>query len=229
MKVAIMQPYFLPYIGYWQLIKAVDKYVIYDDVNYIKRGWINRNNILMGGEKKLFTITLNGSSQNKLINEIEISDDFRKFMKTIQQHYIRAPYYGDILPLIEKIVSFETRCLSVFITNSIKSILSYLSVDTEILISSQLVKDCSLNGKDKIINICKNLGADSYYNAIGGQEMYNKDECANHGIDLRFLKTKIVSYKQFKNEFVPSLSILDVLMFNSVGEINIMLDSFELI
>jgi len=224
-----MQPYFLPYIGYWQLIKAVDKYVIYDDVNYIKRGWINRNNILMGGEKKLFTITLNGSSQNKLINEIEISDDFRKFMKTIQQHYIRAPYYGDILPLIEKIVSFETRCLSVFITNSIKSILSYLSVDTEILISSQLVKDCSLNGKDKIINICKNLGADSYYNAIGGQEMYNKDECANHGIDLRFLKTKIVSYKQFKNEFVPSLSILDVLMFNSVGEINIMLDSFELI
>ena len=229
MKVAIMQPYFLPYIGYWQLIKAVDKYVIYDDVNYIKRGWINRNNILMGGGKKFFTITLNGSSQNKLINEIEISDDFRKFMKTIQQHYIRAPYYGDILPLIEKIVSFETRCLSVFITNSIKSILSYLSVDTEILISSQLVKDCSLNGKDKIINICKNLGADSYYNAIGGQEMYNKDECANHGIDLRFLKTKIVSYKQFKNEFVPSLSILDVLMFNSVGEINIMLDSFELI
>lgn len=229
MNVAIMQPYFLPYIGYWQLIKAVDKYVIYDDVNYIKRGWINRNNILIGGTKKLFTITLNGSSQYKLINEIEISDDFRKFMKTIQQHYIRAPYYGDILPLIEKIVSFETRCLSVFITNSIMSILSYLSVDTEILISSQLVKDCSLKGKDKIINICKNLGADSYYNAIGGQEMYNKDECANHGIDLRFLKTKIVSYKQFKNEFVPSLSILDVLMFNSVGEINIMLDSFELI
>ena len=84
MKLGIMQPYFMPYIGYFQLIKAVDKYVVYDDVNYIKGGWVNRNNILVNGEKKMFTITLKGASAYKHFNEIEIGDDFRKFMKTLE-------------------------------------------------------------------------------------------------------------------------------------------------
>jgi len=229
MKLGIMQPYFLPYIGYFQLIKAVDKYVIYDDVNYIKGGWINRNNLLISGEKKLFTITLKGASPNKFINEIEIGDDFRKFLKTVQTNYIKAPYYNNIIDLVEKIILFEDKCLSEFIANSIKEILIYLHIDTPIFISSQLSKDCSLKGKDKVINICKYLGSDTYINAIGGQELYDKNEFASHGIDLKFLKTEIVPYKQLKNEFTPYLSILDVLMFNSIEEINDMLDKFDLL
>jgi len=229
MKLGIMQPYFLPYIGYFQTIKAVDKYVIYDDVNYIKGGWINRNNILINHEKKMFTVILKGASPNKLINEVEVGDDFRKFSKTIQSNYSKSPYFNDVFPLLEDIITFEDRCLSVFLANSIKKILLYLNVDTEILISSQLSKDCSLKGKDKVINICQNLNANEYYNAIGGQELYDKEEFASQGIKLNFLKTEIVPYDQQGSEFVPYLSILDILMFNSVEDINFMLDSFELI
>lgn len=229
MKLGIMQPYFMPYIGYFQLMKAVDKYVIYDDVNYIKRGWINRNNILENGEKKLFTISLHKASQNKLINEIEIEDDFQKFLKTIQMNYRKAPYYSEIISLIERIVSFPDKNLARFLTNSFREILSYLSIDTELLVSSRLQKDCSLKGSDKILHICKLLGADTYYNAIGGQELYDKEEFAKNGIQLHFLQTAPISYPQFNQEFVPYLSIIDVLMFNSPEKVNKLLDEYTLI
>ncbi|WP_321438074.1 WbqC family protein [uncultured Bacteroides sp.] len=229
MKLGAMQPYFLPYIGYFQLIKAVDKYVICDDVNYIKNGWINRNNILVNHEKKLFTIKLKKSSQNKLINEIEIEDDFRSWLKTIQVNYAKAPYFRDVVSLLENMVSYENRSLSDFIINSLKEILSYLHIDTPLLISSQLKKNCSFKGKDKVINMCDILGADVYINAIGGQKLYDKEEFASHGIDLRFINSEIVPYKQLKNEFIPCMSILDVMMFNSVEEVNSMLDKYKLI
>ena len=103
MTIGIMQPYFMPYIGYWQLLASVDIYVIYDDVNYIKKGWINRNNILVNNDKQLFTISLNGASQNKLINEITIADDFTKLRKTITMAYHKAPYYNNIMNLLDDI------------------------------------------------------------------------------------------------------------------------------
>lgn len=224
-----MQPYFLPYIGYFQLIKAVDQYVICDDLNYIKNGWINRNNILIDQRKKTCTIALKKKSQNKLINQIEIMDDFQKCVKIIKLNYAKAPYFENVFDLFERIVSYENRCLSDFLINSIKEVLSYLHIDTPILLSSRLEKDCSLKGKDKVINICQNLGADVYINAIGGLNLYDKAEFASHGIDLKFVKTRIEPYQQFKNEFIPCLSILDIMMFNSVEEVNRMLDKFELI
>ncbi len=229
MKIGIMQPYFLPYVGYFQLIKAVDKYIIYDDVNFITRGYINRNNMLVNSERKLFTIKLKGASHNKLINEIEVGDDFRKFLKTVQYNYFKAPFYKDVFPVIQQITQFEDKCLSQFIANSIKEICCYLDIDTSILMSSELSKDCSLKGKDKIINICKCLGAYMYINSIGGKELYDKDEFAFHGIDLKFLNTEIIPYQQFRNEFISNLSILDVLMFNPVKKVNEMLTNFDLI
>jgi hypothetical protein len=229
MKLGIMQPYFMPYIGYFQLMKAVDKYVVYDDVNFIKGGWINRNNILVNGEKKLFSIILKGASPNKLINEIEIGDDFKKLTKTLELNYVKAPYFKDIILLLERIFSFEDKQLSNFVANSFREILSYLNIDTEIIISSSLNKNCSLKGKNKVIHICKLLNADRYLNAIGGQELYSKDEFAENDIELSFLQTEIKSYQQFNNEFIPYLSIIDVLMFNSIEEVNLMLDNYTLI
>lgn len=229
MKLGIMQPYLFPYIGYFQLINAVDKYVIYDDVNYIKGGWINRNNILINGEKKLFTVKLKSASPNKLINEIEIADDFSKFMKTVELNYKKAPYYVDVNGLLSKIISFEVKCLSEFLANSIKEIISFLNIETELIISSQIPKNVSLKGQDKVIDICKKLKADTYLNAIGGQELYDKEEFAAKGIVLKFLRPDIVPYQQFRDIFVPSLSILDILMFNSVKEISRMLDKYELV
>lgn len=229
MKTGIMQPYFLPYIGYFQLIKAVDRYVIYDDVNYIKGGWINRNNILINGERKLFTLTLKEPSPNKLINQIEIGDNFKKFLKTIQLNYCKAPFYNDVMHLLEKIILYDDKQLANFIANSIKEICQYLKIDTEILISSQINKDYSLKNQAKVINICKSLEAVTYVNAIGGQKLYDAEEFEKHGICLKFLKTGDINYQQFSKDYVPYLSILDVLMFNSVDDVNDMLNNFELI
>lgn len=229
MKLAIMQPYFLPYIGYFQLINAVETFVVYDDVNYIKGGWINRNNILIDHEKKLFTIQLKNASPNLFINEIQIIDDFRKFIKTIQLNYKKAPHFEEVYLLLENIISFSNRNLSEFIVNSLKVILNYLDIETNLLISSQLDKNKMLKGKDKIIEICKLLDAKTYLNPIGGQKLYNKDEFSSNGINLLFLESQDIPYKQFNNSFIPALSIVDVLMFNSPNDINKMLANIELI
>lgn len=229
MKLGIMQPYFMPYIGYFQLMRIVDKYIVYDDVNYIKGGWVNRNNILVNGEKKMFTVTLRGASPNKLFNEIEIGDDFKKLMKTLQMNYSKALHFEPTMSLMEKIISFPNKQVALFIANSFKEILSYLSIDTEILISSDLPKDCSLKGKDKVLHICNLMKADTYYNAIGGQELYDKKEFQERGISLNFVETVITPYPQLHvQEFVSGLSMIDVLMNNSKQEINALLNSYRL-
>lgn len=229
MKLGIMQPYFMPYIGYFQLMKAVDKYVVYDDVNYIKGGWANRNHILINGEKEMFTVTLQKASQNKLFNEIVIGDDFKKLMKTLQMNYSRAINFDQTMALMERIISFPNKQLAVFIANSFREILSYLSVETEILMSSEIPKDNSLRGKDKIIQICEILGADTYYNAVGGKNLYDQEEFREHGITLNFVDSLPQVYSQLHTrEFVSGLSMVDVLMNNTKDEVNRLLDSFQL-
>ena len=225
----MMQPDFMPYIGYFQLMKAVDKYVVYDDVNYIKGGWANRNHILINGEKEMFTVTLQKASQNKLFNEIVIGDDFKKLMKTLQMNYSRAINFDQTMVLMERIISFPNKQLAVFIANSFREILSYLSVETEILMSSEIPKDNSLRGKDKIIQICEILGADTYYNAVGGKNLYDQEEFREHGITLNFVDSLPQVYSQLHTrEFVSGLSMVDVLMNNTKDEVNRLLDSFQL-
>lgn len=229
MKLGIMQPYFLPYLGYWQLMNAVDTYVVYDDVAYIKGGWINRNNFLVQGNAKLFTFSLDGASSYKLINEISVKDDFANFRKLLHFNYAKAPFFNECMELTERIISYDKSSLGMFLFNSIKVIADYLDFDTKIVLSSEIKKDNSLKGKDKVVHICKLLGADEYYNAIGGQELYEKDEFAKNGIKLWFVKSNITPYKQLKNDFVPGLSIMDILMFNSKEQIKDMLADFELV
>jgi len=230
MKLGIMQPYFLPYIGYFQLIKEVDKYVIYDDVNFIKGGWINRNSLLLSGKIFLFTLILLKASPNKLINEIYVSNNISKLLKTIHSAYQKAPYFSSVFPMIKQILEYEDKNLARYITHSLIQIADYLGFNTEFLYSSDIKeKDCSLKGQGKVINICTIMGATQYINAIGGMELYDKSEFEKTKIDLYFLKTKPIQYQQFKKPFIPNLSILDVLMFNSVEEIDKMLDEYELL
>lgn len=232
MKLGIMQPYFLPYIGYWQLMNAVDKYVIYDDVNFIKGGWINRNRILMNGQAKMINLKMNGASPNKLINEVEVAGDViynKKLLKTIENCYKKAPYCADVYPIIENIVNQDDKNLARYLEFIIKQICEYLSIKTELVISSSLNKNNELRGQDKVIEICKVLGANEYYNAIGGQELYSNEEFVSHGIKLSFLKTEVEEYKQYKNEFVSNLSIIDVMMFNSIEDIKKMFNQFQLL
>lgn len=232
MKVGIMQPYFFPYIGYWQLLNAVDRYVIYDDVNFIKGGWINRNRILINSEAKLFNIQMQGASPNKLISEIRVSDNIvwkKKLLKTIENAYKKAPFYNNIFPIIEEIINYDEINLAKYLANSIKKVCKYLDIETELIISSTLNKDNNLRAQDKVIAICKELEATEYYNAIGGQELYSYEDFKNEGIKLSFLKTNEIKYEQFKDEFVSNLSILDVLMFNSVTDVRNFLNQYKLI
>ena len=229
MKLGIMQPYFMPYIGYWQLMAAVDTYVVYDDVNYIKGGWVSRNNILLNGQKHMFSITLNGASPNKLFNEITIKDDFKKFSRLIESAYRRAPYYTEVCALMDKIYNCEDKSLGAFMMNSFQVMLDYLEINTKLVLSSTIEKDNSLRGKEKVKHICHLLGADTYYNAIGGQELYDKEDFKTDGIDLNFIHTNLAPYVQFANEFVPGLSIIDVLMCNSVETIKKLLKDYSFV
>lgn len=219
----------MPYIGYWQLIAAVDTYVVYDDVNFIKRGWINRNNILLNGEKKLFSIALHDVSQNKLINEISIADDFYKLRKTIAMSYSRAPFYAPTMELLDTIFQFPKDNIALFIDNSIRLVCDYLDIHTNILLSSHIKKNNALRGQDKIISLCKLLNADTYVNAIGGMELYDKQIFEHNNIRLWFLQPEIESYRQFKYDFVPGLSIIDILMFCPIKQIRSMLQNYSLV
>jgi hypothetical protein len=232
MKLAIMQPYLFPYIGYFQLINAVDKFVILDDVNYINRGWINRNRILVNGKSKMFTVPLKASSQNKRINEIEILHDPKwkgKLIKTIHYNYKKSPYYCDIFPVIEAIILHNESNLSRFILHSIKTINEYLRIPTIIVPSS--IKYCTeqLNAERRIIEICMQEKTQIYINPINGAKLYSKQLFEDHNIQLFFIKSYDIDYNQLSNDFIPWLSIIDVMMFNSPEIIKEMLGKFELV
>ena len=227
MTIAIMQPYFLPYIGYFQLINAVDKFIFYDDVNFIKNGWINRNRILINGEAKYITIQLKEASSFKQIKEIEFTDNRRKILRSIEQAYAKAPYAKSIMPLINSILTFDSNHISNLAINSVKSICNYLEINTTFELSSLDYKSTkTLERTERIKELCKLNNADTYINVIGGQELYAKQDFATENITLKFLKSNSVTYKQLNEEYIPWLSIVDVLMFNSKEDISNMLNDF---
>lgn len=231
-KVAIMQPYFLPYIGYFQLINSVDKFILYDDVSFINKGWINRNNILVDNKANLFTIPLKDASQNKLINEIEIIQDGKwqnKLLKTFEQSYKKAPNFVSFFPILQEIINYTEGNISTYINNSIQLICNYLNINTLIVPSSQVFHNSELKAQARIIDICKITKANQYINPIGGTELYNKNDFNNSNIQLNFIKTKSIIYKQFTNDFVPFLSIIDLIMFVDKSEIKSYLNEFELV
>ncbi len=232
MKVGIMQPYFFPYIGYWQLMNLVDLYVIYDDVNYIKGGWINRNRILSNGTDIYINLPIIGASPNKLINEVKVNINekmINKVLNTIKGCYSKAPYFNEIYPLIEKIMVNKEENIALFLKYSFEVICDYLEINTKFILSSNLQKNSELKGQDKVIHICKVLNSDEYYNAIGGKELYSKEIFDSNNLKLYFIETKIKEYKQLKNNFIPGLSIIDILMFNSKNECKKMLNEYSII
>ncbi len=229
MTLAIMQPYLFPYIGYWQLINTVDVFVIYDDVNFIKRGYINRNYIVVNNKAKIFTLELIKASQNKLINEIELGSNKKKLIELIKQNYSKAPYFDKVFPIVHNILDNKENNLARFIGYSLEKISIYLDIETKFIYSSNIDKDNSLKAQNKIIDICKILETKQYINAIGGQELYDKEIFEQEKIELKFLDTELIKYKQFNDEFIPYLSIIDIMMFNSKDEIKIMLERYSLV
>ena len=232
MKLAIMQPYFLPYIGYFQLIAAADQFIVYDNIKYTKKGWINRNRLLTNGSDTVFTLPLKKGSDSLNVNERVISTDFdcNKLLNQFIGAYMRAPYFDQTFPLLGRILNYEERNLFYYIHHSIVEICIHLGITTTIRISSQIEIDHNLKGQDKVIALCNSTGADSYINSIGGLSLYSRDAFQENNIDLKFLQSKYPSYIQFDEEFVPWLSIIDILMFNPLSDLKACLaNSFELI
>ena len=224
-----MQPYFFPYLGYWQLLSVADTFVIYDDVNFIKQGYINRNSILVGNEAQKITLEVIGASSNRLINEVQVGNNTKKLLKGIDQAYKKAPEYEKVFPLIQSVLENQEKNLAKFLGNLIQKISTYLDIDVKILYSSEIEKNSNLKAQDKVLDICQRLGASHYVNAIGGQELYSKEAFKANNIEFNFLQAELTAYKQFKNEFVPYLSIIDILMFNSKKDVLSMLNKYKLI
>lgn len=234
MKIAIMQPYFCPYIGYWQLINAVDIFVLYDNIQFEKQGWMRRNRILVNGQEKLFTIPIMKDSDYLDVRERRLSDDYlveaEKILRMISASYKKAPFYETAYPVIEQcFLNRESKNLFEYIYQSIKKICSYLGIETKIIISSQIEMNHDLKNKYRVMEICHKLQADSYINPSGGVDLYSKEEFSEQGIKLQFLKAKLSSYQQFSKEFVPALSIIDLMMFLSKEELQKQLLEYDLL
>lgn len=228
-KVAIMQPYLFPYIGYFQLINAVDEFIIYDDVQHIVRGWINRNNYLINNQKKLLSLSVAGASSNKKINELEFIGDFDGYLRTIEQAYSKAPYAKPVLEIIDRILAYPDKSIAHFVENSLLEVMHYIGKNPKFLHSSQISKNRNLKGQEKILAICRELDAGMYINPTGGKDLYDKAIFRENNIDLRFIESHIMEYRQWDNNFIPGLSIIDVLMFNSPEKIREMLKEYELV
>ena len=221
MKLAIMQPYFLPYIGYFQLIAGVDMFIIYDNIKYTKKGWINRNRMLLNGKDAMFSLPLKNASDSLDIRERELTEDFNqeKLLSQFKGAYRQAPQFAPTIQLLERIVRNEEKNLFRFLHHSIVKTCDHLEIKTEIKISSDIAIDHDLKSQDKVLALCEAVGATKYVNTIGGVELYSKETFMERGIDLKFIQSKTFEYPQLGDIFVPWLSMIDVMMFNPLNAI----------
>jgi len=212
MKIACMQPYAFAYLGYYQLVHAVDNFVLLDDVNYIKRGWSNRNRILLNGQEHRFTIPVKKASQNKLYNEIELTDQWRTQLDAVIYHA-----YGRTMPptfsLCNNIVDLAAECIKFFVPDSTLQL-------------SSLIDYGGGTGQQRILNICKALSATEYINPPGGREVYDSALFESNGIELKFLQPIFKPYPQKSTEFVSGLSIIDVYLNDA--DMKEQLESYEI-
>lgn len=230
---AMMQPYLFPYLGYFQLIARSDAFVLGDDLQYVKSSWINRNRILVNGQPMLITFPLRKGNQGDRINQRWLCDDFSrhtdKLLKTLERAYARAPYKVAVIELIRQILTYPERNLARFTEHSIRRICAYLQIQTPIRIGSELGLPARMDKQERVVSIARKLDAELYINPIGGTELYCPTFFRTHGLVLRFLRMDDLSYPQLHHPFVPSLSIIDVLMFNSQSDAQALLKRFSLV
>ena len=229
-----MQPYIFPYLGYFQLLNSVDHFVFYDDVNFIKGGWVNRNQLLINNQNKFFTVPLKKISSFTPINEVEIHKELypnwrSKFYKSLSQSYGKTPYYDDVLPLLTNVFDQDFSFIYQLSIRSVVSVFEYLNVKLDYSLSSEKFKGTKgLDKADRIMKICEMTSSNTYINPSGGTDLYDKKHFLNRGFELKFIKNNLTKYNQFGGEFIAGLSILDLLMFNSKETVKKMINNYEL-
>lgn len=231
MVIAGNQPYFMPYIGYWQLINLSDVFIIGDDYNYIKKGWINRNRILQNKEILYFGVEVHHPSSFKYVNEHIISESFDvdKKIHQLTVAYQKAPYFEVGMKLMRKVLEYDNKNLADFLEHAMRCVCDYLGITTKIIRSSSIPGNVDLKREYRIFDYCKYCGADTYVNSSGGQILYDYSQFQEQGIRLGFLQSDEIRYQQFGTEFAPNLSIIDVIMFNSKEDIQKMLNQYTIL
>ena len=221
MRAAIMQPYFLPYAGYFQLITATDRFVLCDDFQYTRHGWMTRNRFLRDGKDALFSVPIKSDSQNKQIREREIAENFTgsELLHALQNAYRKAPFFNQTMLLLEHIVQFSDRNLFAFLENSINQVCRHLGIKTPDGKTSEIPISPTLKKEERVVALCKSIGTKEYVNSIGGRELYSKERFESQNIKLSFLDSTPFVYGQFGTSFVGSLSIVDAMMFNPTSSI----------
>jgi hypothetical protein len=234
MTVAIMQPYLFPYLGYFQLMHAVDRFVIYDDVSFIKQGWINRNRILINGCASMMTVPLRNKSSFSKIQDVEIDAANRgrwqaRILRGIETAYRRAPQFAATFPLVRDVVSAPVSRIAEMARASLRAVARHLGIETSVVETSTVYDNAHLAGEERVLDICAREHATCYVNAIGGRALYSEAAFRSRGIALRFLETRRLEYVQMGHPFVSDLSMIDVLMFNPRERASDLLAEYDLV
>ncbi|MGR3896716.1 MULTISPECIES: WbqC family protein [Pseudomonas] len=219
MKLAIMQPYLFPYTGYFNLVAQVDKFVFYDDVNFIKNGWINRNRLFLSGDVRYFTVPLSGGSPNLKIAEVKCQSQgawSRKILESIKQSYGKAPHFNSTFDLIKEVLETNPESIAILAKRSVQMIAERLGYSTIFEQTSKIYDNSALSGMSRVIDICVKESAHTYINLPGGKDLYDPQAFKANSIDLVFSRPGFLAYQQFDRIFQPGLSILDVMMFNDL-------------
>lgn len=234
MRLAVMQPYVFPYIGYFQLVNTVDKFVFYDDVNFIKQGWINRNKIWVNNKEWTFTIPLENASSFKLINCTKINSRLysiwvEKFKNTLNQNYGKSQYFESVMPVIENVIDNKFDTISELAIHSVTNVSKYLKINTEFLTSSILFHDSQgLNRTERLIAISQKSNSHVYINPVGGEKLYSGNDFQKHNIELNFLTSKITATLEGMPQERSNLSIIDIMMCYSPEQIQQLLNQCEI-
>lgn len=228
MRLAVMQPYLFPYLGYFQLAASVDKFVFYDDVNFIKNGWINRNRLYLSGAVRYFTIPLAGASPFLKIRQVGVQPGAlwkKKMLESVRHSYSKAPYFKAANELLQTTLDSGEASIAAIARTSVRMVCAYAGLDTQFVESSAIYGNEQLSGTERVLDICKREQASDYFNPPGGRELYSEDDFSAAGIGLHFVQPRLRVYRQFAGEFQPGLSILDALMFNDARAIRELIEA----
>ena len=233
MKLAIMQPYLFPYIGYFQLIRASDRFVFYDDVNYIKQGWINKNRIFINGVIFDFTVPLSKASSFRRICDTRIDEKSYSFWKdklykALEQGYRKARYFAEAMCVVDRVFASRVEFISELAALSVLETARYLSLETQFVVGSRHYANANYRGQARVIDICLREGASHYINPAGGVDLYQHANFNAYGIDLSFLRPDLQAYDQQCETFVPGLSVIDIMMHLTPARARNLVDHYEL-
>jgi hypothetical protein len=218
MKIAILQPYFFPYIGYWHLIKKVDKLIIYDDAQYMKSGWINRNRFLLDGELKYFSLPIKSVSSNRLISETSFILGKEKQISRVKSQLAAA--YKKMKFFNEMEIFFDETCaedgwpdVAVYLSNVLKKSIFLLNINTTVTLSSDIKFDRSLSAQDKVLEMVGALNGTEYVNPVGGQSLYETSAFTSQDIELKFFRSELLN-------IYNTSSILDAVARSGIAKVS---------